>query len=235
MTRTRGDTIPDSARSVMRVISLGGAGGDPGVADVIDGALASLIRKRRVKWHRRFAEAVAEIGARTGEPELAALCRNEHFLTVALEAAQIAWRNHHDDKLSALKCAVIHSALPGAPEEQLQLMFLRYVDELTPAHVTVLAMLDGPGRWMDRQGVGRPHWRWGTVSSLIQYCVPPLRGQPEAIEQIVRELQTRGLAGPGQFLRSATSDQRLLDSRTTEFGKAFLSYIGEPWPARRTL
>ena len=221
-TRTR---APDAARSLMSVLSRAGAENESGVSEAIDDALAALVKKRRAKWYRRFAEAVAEIGRRTDESTLSALCRNEHFLTVSLEAAQIARRNHSDEKLDALKWIVVHAALPEAANEEIQSMFVRYVDELTPAHLFVLLLLDRPPQWVERQGMAWPHWGWGTVSSLIQYCMPALRGQPEAIEQVVRELQTRGLIEAGPYLRAPTSDAALQERRTTLYGRTFIATI----------
>jgi len=225
MTQVMDAVAPEVVQSVMRAISRAAPDDVPGVAGLLDTALEGLLKKRRARWHRRFADAVAEIGKRVDETALAALCRKEHFLTIALEAAQIAWRNHSEEKLEALKWAVVHAALPEAANEEVQFMYLRYVDELTPAHLVVVSLLDQPERWMQGRGIAWPSWRWGTASSLIQYCVPALRGQPEAIEQVVRELQFRALVDPAHFVRTATAEGELKQRRTTGFGRTFVANI----------
>ena len=46
-------------------------------------------------------------------------------------ATQIAIRNHQRKKLEALRNAVLNSALVNASEEDIQLMFLNFIEYLT--------------------------------------------------------------------------------------------------------
>jgi len=208
--------------------SLAVASAAPGpAAGFMERILAVPTEARREKWIHQVAEVVMELQKRSENFSLEKLSRNDLFVTVTLEAAQIACRNHHEEKLTALKHAVLHAALPDGPGEQLQFMFLRFIDEMTPVHLAILAILDNPVRWMEQHGVANPKWTAGSVSALIQYCVPPLRGQPEVSEQLVRDLQARGLMDAGQFLRTPTSEAGMMQSRTTVIGRAFLAYISE--------
>lgn len=202
-------------------------GTDGPAAGFMEKILAVSTEARREKWIHQIAEVVMELQKRIEDFSLEKLSRNDLFVTVTLEAAQIACRNHHEEKLKALKHAVLHAALPNGPGEQLQFMFLRFIDEMTPVHLAILAILDNPLGWMEQHGVANPKWTAGSVSALIQYCVPPLRGQPEVSEQLVRDLQARGLLDSGQFLRTPTSEAGMMQSRTTVIGRAFLGYISE--------
>lgn len=147
------------------------------------------------------------------------LSQNETFVTMALQATQIALRNHHEEKLSALRGAVFHSALPNGPEEQLQLMFLRFVDELTPTHLAMLSLFNGPVQWMQQHQVQYPCWSLGGVSTVVEHCFSALRGKREVYEQVVRDLQTRGLIHLGQFLNITMTGNGMLESRTTDIGR----------------
>ena len=54
-------------------------------------------------------------------------------------------------------------------------MFLQFVDELTPSHLAMLALLNGPVRWMEQHQIPYPGWGmggvypslWSTVSLLF--------------------------------------------------------------------
>ncbi len=66
---------------------------------------------------------------------------SEQFQSVLLHASWAAVRNHQLEKLSALKNAVLNAARGTKSSEDLQLLFVRYVDELTPTHLVVLDVL----------------------------------------------------------------------------------------------
>jgi len=220
-------TIDDAAGAASLAVAIAAPGTGGPAARFMETILAVPTEARREKWIHEVAEVVMELQKRIENFSLERLSRNDLFVTVTLEAAQIACRNHHEEKLKALKHAVLHAALPDGPGEQLQFMFLRFIDEMTPVHLAILAILDNPPHWMEQHGVVNPKWTAGSVSALIQYCVPPLRGQPEVSEQLVRDLQARGLLDPGQFLRTPTSEAGMMQSRTTAIGRVFLGYISE--------
>jgi hypothetical protein len=64
----------------------------------------------------------------------------------------VAIRNHHKEKLKALRNAVLNSISPNLPEEDLQLMFLNWVDELTTWHLRILQFFDSPETWLNKLG-----------------------------------------------------------------------------------
>lgn len=69
------------------------------------------------------------------------LRENEAFITIIIQATQLALRNHQKEKIKVLKNAVINSALGVNISEDLQLRFLHFIDELTPSHIRVLDMI----------------------------------------------------------------------------------------------
>ncbi|HET7057475.1 MAG TPA: hypothetical protein VFI05_02010, partial [Nitrospiraceae bacterium] len=105
------------------------------------------------------------------------LAANETFVTVAMQASQMAIRNHQKEKLRALRNAVLNSALPNPPQEDEQMIFLRLVDQLTPWHLRVLRLFNDPVEWMKENGITYPGWGMGGVSTVIEHCFPDLRGQ----------------------------------------------------------
>src|SRR5258707_556352 len=66
------------------------------------------------------------------------------FVTTALQATQIAVRTRQEEKLNALRNALVNSALAGAPDETIQQIFLNHVDSPTAWRLRVLAFLCDP-------------------------------------------------------------------------------------------
>jgi hypothetical protein len=220
---TKGDTLHAVVKSIASVVPT--AGGPLSV--MLETLFAPPLERRREKWFKQLGEVVSNLEQRVVDLTPEKLSKNEVFVTIALQATQIALRNHHEEKLSALRGAVLHSALPNGPEEQLQLMFLQFVDELTPTHLAILALFNGPVQWMQQHQVQYPGWGLGGVSSVVEHCFPALRGKREVYEQVVRDLQTRGLIHQGQFLNITMTGNGMVESRTTDIGRAFIAYVSE--------
>jgi len=146
-------------------------------------------------------------------------------VTVAMQATQIALRNHQEAKLEALRNAVLNAALPNPPQEDEQMIFLRLIDQLTPWHLRVLSVLDEPVRWMERHGVANPGWGMGGTATVLEQCIPELRGQRDTYDQIARDLQSEGLLAQGQFLHVMMTGSGMVASRTTDRGKRFIRFI----------
>lgn len=221
--KTTRDTVHAVVKSIASAVPT--AGGPLSV--MLETIFAPAIERRREKWFKQLAEVVSELEQRVANLSAETLSQNEVFVTVALQATQIALRNHQDEKLQALRCAVLHAGLPNGPDEQLQLMFLQFVDELSPAHLSLLALFDGPVRWMERNNIRNPGWSMGGPSTVVEHCFPSLRGRNEVYEQIIRDLQARGLIHQGQFLNVTMTGNGMVESRTTQIGRAFIAYVAE--------
>jgi hypothetical protein len=57
---------------------------------------------------------------------------------VLLQASWVAVRNHQHEKLNCLRNAVLNSARQCSVPEDIRLLFIRYVDELTSTHLVIL-------------------------------------------------------------------------------------------------
>ncbi|MBX3658790.1 MAG: hypothetical protein KF740_10180 [Ramlibacter sp.] len=195
---------------------------------MFENLFTSPIERRKEAWLQQLADVVKEVESRVADLTPEKLAHNEAFVTVAMQASQIALRNHHQAKLEALRNAVLNAALPNPPQEDEQMIFLRLIDQLTPWHLKVLSVLDDPVQWMARHGVANPGWGMGGPSTVLEHCLPDLRGQRETYDQIVRDLQSEGLVGQGQFLHVTMTGGGMVGSRTTDRGKRFIRFITSP-------
>jgi hypothetical protein len=133
-------------------------------------------------------------------------------------------RTHQQEKIAALRNSVKNAALRHAPDENLQLMFLRFVDEFTPLHLRVLAVFDNPPEWVAKTNRGF-QISMGGLGTLITHCVPELVHQSDLSGQIYRDLQNRGLLEQGSGLNVAMTQQGILSRRTSSLGREFLKFI----------
>lgn len=222
--KSRGDIARDVGRAIVSAIP---AAGGP-IQVVFENVFSAPIEKRRQAWLEELAEVVTDLQQRVDGLTPENLAENEVFVTVAMQASQVAIRNHQKEKLEALRYAVLNSGLPNPPEEDEQLIFVRLIDQLTPWHLQLLAVLNSPVQWMNHNGVAYPGWGTGSVSQVIEHCLPDLRGKRDTYEQLVRDLQADGLLGQGQYLHLQMTGRGMVESRTTDRGIRFIKFITDP-------
>jgi hypothetical protein len=138
---------------------------------------------------------------------------NEQFFSTYLHATLIAVRSHQSEKLEALRNAVLNSALPCAPDENRQQIFLNWVDELTPLHLRVLNYLlparEYSKRLPDAIADAFPESKAVDLANVI---VDDL-----AAKHLIRSDPTNGVVYLG-----------VKETRLTPLGSAFLSFIRDP-------
>jgi hypothetical protein len=69
-----------------------------------------------------------------------------------MHATQVALRNHHTEKREALCNAVLNVASGNAPQDNIQLMFLDFIDTLTPWHLRILHFFQNPLDYIASKG-----------------------------------------------------------------------------------
>jgi hypothetical protein len=194
-------------------------------AGLIERIFGASIKKRHDAWGRQLREVLLAVEQKIGEPAFRNLSQDDQFLSLVLEANQIASRNHDEIKLGALRNAVANAGLSGAPAHELQPLFLRLVDYLTPLHLTTLQVLDDPARWMELKQLDRARWRVGSACAMLHSCIPLFRGRADLSELVVRDLQNAGLVQQGSFMHIPLTGDGALQGRTTDTGRMFVRFI----------
>lgn len=146
--KTAKDLLHAGGRSVLGVIPFGGQT----AIEVFNQIITPSIERRRDEWMSRLGEAVEDL-ERFREGIVDELANNESFIDTLLQASQIAVRTSHEAKLEGLRNAVQNAALPTAPEDSLQSMFLHLVDRFSPLHLEFLDLLDDPNKWIQERGL----------------------------------------------------------------------------------
>lgn len=107
------------------------------VVEIFKAVLATPLEQRTQEWRRNIAAAIERL--QIAEANIVTRLKgSEEFQSVLFQATWAAIRNHHREKLSALHNAVINTARGIDVSSDLQLLFVRYVDELSPSHLVVM-------------------------------------------------------------------------------------------------
>jgi hypothetical protein len=222
--KTIGDAAYEISKAVISVVPV--AGGP--LVTLFENIFTTPLNKRKQKWFEELAGVINEIQEKLDGVTPEHLSRNEMFITAALQASQIAIRNHKKEKIEALRNALFNSVKPNAPSDDKQLIFFRLIDDLTPWHLRLLGLLNDPERWMANNSIRNPGWGMGGVSTVIEHCLPDLRGARDFYDQLTRDLQAGGLVHQGSFLNVTMTGGGMLASRTSDIGKEFISFISRP-------
>lgn len=171
------------------------------------------LEKRRDEWIESIAKALKALEEKVDGFKIENLQKNEAFVSTVVQASQSAIREHQKEKLEAFKNAVLNTTLPDTPDEELRLIFLEFINTLTPLHLRVLALLNKPP--------------WIKYHKFKEESFPKLTKNHSLCETIVRDLYSCGLVNirpdPGGDVIYAP------ERNTTDLGRAFLKFITSPF------
>lgn len=120
-----------TVRSVLGTIPFAGQA----AVEIFNALLTPPIKKRRNQWMESVASAIEELQMRDSTL-VERLQQDETFQSILLQASWAAVRNHQVEKLAALRTAIQNAAVDS---NETQLLFVRYIDELTPTHLVVMS------------------------------------------------------------------------------------------------
>lgn len=208
------------------------AKGVSGMVPVAGGLLAEVmglvwqpaLDRRREEWFRKLGERVARL--ETEHKGLRERLETEEMLTITALASVSAMSTHQEEKRRALRAAVLNSAIEVEPDHELQLLFLRLIDELNVAQIQLLRFIDDPGAGLDARGVERPSISMGSVGHLIERAFPHWNQEFYRLMHapLERAQLSHGISG-------MMSAHGIWAGRTTDLGKRFLRFITEPEPS----
>lgn len=206
-----GDFIHALFRSAFGVIPYG----SQAAIELFSAVITPPIEKRRNEWMSYVSQSLEEVQQKVEGFSIDALANRPEFITVLLRASQAAIRTHHREKLDALRNAVLHVALEQCPDETQTLMFLSFVDDMTPLHIRVLTMFDKSDEFRMVPEAAQ---------QFVRKYLPELSGSHEIYVQIVRDLERMGLVHTNVTAGTATAFFPFIGA-VSDLGKRFLSFV----------
>ncbi len=182
--------------------------------------------RRKTEWMEQVTEAINELYEKGFVTEQD-LQQNEKFFTTLVHASNLALKNHEKEKISALRNAVLNSALPDAPDDTLQQLFLNIIDSCTSWHIALLKLFQNPENWAKKNNHHFPNWSMGGLTSVIESAYPELGKQKDLYRLVWQELFRNGLLNT-DGLGTTMSASGMLSKRTTEIGDKFVTFISDP-------
>jgi hypothetical protein len=239
--RNRGTPVPKEVEKFWNAVKVGltvtgavGAASHPAFGLLSIGAEAinqmqGFVASRRSE---EFAEDVADDLFEANQDhkltieQIQQVIASEQFNSALLQARLIATRTHQEEKLEALRNAILNTALGTEPDDDRQAMFLSLIDRLQPAHLRILKTFQYPpargsyGQWQP-QTIQNP----GTPTRWIKEFVSGLKDEDaNFIRMLITDLYNTGLAFIAPDAQNMPNDSRLI----TGLGSGFLTFISEP-------
>jgi len=218
----KGDAAFATGRALLSAIPVvGGA-----AVELFQFIITPPIEKRRNEWMKEIGQAVQKLESDKGI-NIEQLQSNDVFIDNLLQASQIALRNSQQDKLNALKNAVINSALPHPIEQSLQQMFISWIDIFTVWHIRVLHLFHNPPQWATDNNHPFPaNISSGGLDTILGFAFPELAQDRAQYDQIWNDLNQKGLISTPS-LHSMMSWSGMISRRTTDLGEKFLAFISD--------
>lgn len=218
-----GDDLHRGARAALSAIPfVGGA-----AVELFNRVLAPPIQRRRDAWLNVLAERIAKM-EQEGRINVEELQNNDEFVSTVMQASQVAIRNHQQEKLDALRNAVLNTAIGQSPDDSKREMFLGLVDVFTVWHLRILSLLADPPGWFQRHDKPVPQFAFSSsLEQVIKAALQEIASQKEFLELVMRDLDDRKLANSGGLMTMMTP-QGALQKRTTTLGDEFLHFISKP-------
>ncbi len=212
--KSNGDLVHTTVRTIASAI--------PGGSELVNAIVAPPIEKRRDEWIQSIAELLTELNKRLEGFDPSDLIKNESFISTFLEASTIAMKTHQKEKLEALRNAVQNSALPDAPEDNIQSMYLKLIDSLTPYHIFLLKFFFFSNESITTKKTSLKAYEW------VFEAIPGIGNKIDLARKLIEDLKN-------EFLLEITSQPLvmtqggLFGSRVTDFGRGFLIFIKSPF------
>lgn len=197
------------------------------VSELFGIAITSPVEKRKENILIMIDERLNQIESKVNGFKIEKLIENEVFLSTTLQASQIALRTHQRDKLASLVNAVTNAAINNI-DENLQQMFLSFIDSFNEWHLRILLFLSDPSLALAEKGLASNHSA-GSVGSILYLYFPELRGRKEFVKQIFNDLYSRGLLNTDAgILNTMMTGSGMVAPRTSMLGNEFLKFIKLP-------
>ena len=202
------------------------------VAELFNFVITPSLKKRDDEWIESVAKRLKALEKKVEGFKIENLCENESFISTLIHASQAAIRSHQKQKLEALRNAVLNAAMPNAPEEDLQLMFLNFVDSFTPFHLRMLKILnDYEARRPQNRHTGvRIEFVLKSEQSIalpVHKVCPDLWEHQKYYNQALIDLRIRGLAEI-RMTDQADFLEKIVYAQPTKLGEEFLDFIASP-------
>lgn len=198
------------------------------------------LAKRQAKWLEQVYNNLILLAEKVENVTLEKLVQNEIFLTTLMQATPVAISTHQKEKLEALRNAVLNSSLPYAPEEDIQLMFLNWIEGWSASHLNLLNFIKNPQDWCCKNSINlKKNWNYKSTSKnggfyppghleVLELIFPGIKQNLDFYNQVLQELMDKNLVTRGIRATMAQVDLQGSFFSLQNMGALFLEFITFP-------
>lgn len=214
-------TLAEAAISAVPIV------GAP-VATLLTAGAGGVVNRRLTDWFAELARTVEQLGARVDELQPERLANSDVFADAVMTAARTVEKTSQQEKLDALRNAVLNSVMPGAPDADVRASFFAIIDDFTPSHLRMLRLYDDPRRWLDshRDDMFVAHLASSMWNHLVEAALPELVGEVAA--RFFADLNRDGLVTIRDFDARIWRQNGTSGRVTSGYGQRFLAFIANP-------
>jgi hypothetical protein len=185
--------------------------------------LKNPIEKRREIWMQEIGEKLRVLEEKD-RIKLNELANNEIFIDMVIKISSEALKTSEQEKLDYFKNALLNTAIYENLDFSEINFFIRFITDFTVWHVKILKVFDNPIQWFIQNEIDFPEYATAPLSKILFKAHTAFKGKKELCDLIWSDLYRSGLINTSE-LNVGLSSNGLKSSRTTEFGKKFLSFI----------
>lgn len=206
----------------------------PYASEIISAIVKPPLESRVNEFWQMVLDSLLKLQEQYEDFDIDNLPHNDKFVTAMLQITRIAVENHQQEKRETLRNAVLNSALPTAPDDDRQQIFLRLLDELTVVHVKILQLFQIEVNAIAQLSLNLDSDSWRRNSQLsdlgvlVERMYPEMYGQFGLSVQIIQDLHARGLISNTFFSSPARLIRKTQSPMLTPLAEEFLRFITSP-------
>lgn len=172
--------------------------------------LAPAVARRRDEWFKELADALDEVERKVEGFKVGNLQHNEIFVSAVIQATRTALGTHQQEKLTALRNAVLNTALNKILDDDKQVVFWSLIEVLSGTHLVLLDLFNNRGGFSHERRLALMQRRALTDPMIIELASRGLLNDP-------RPYVARGRDSEDSLIRQEWT--------LTLLGKEFLSFM----------
>ena len=217
---TRDEQIRAISRITQTIVPHAG-----GAASVYENIIRPQLGKRGYKFLQSVLDKIFAIALSEPDVSIDLILSNPDFAAFIMEATQSASLTSSEEKLEALRNAVLNFALVLDPGEDKRSLFLRAITDFTPTHLRILRIIHCPAAYLREQSIGTSSSEQ-TIEDAMSLTFADFHENKDFYKLIHAELGARGFAvermDPGTFRI------KLEEKSTTKLGDELLAFVSFP-------
>jgi len=202
-----------------------------GASAVFASVLSPILNDRREDWFQKLFKDYEKLVKKVDSFDFEKTIRDPKVTDALIQTSLIAIKTHQEEKRKFLRNAMLNISQGFETNENMNNVFIQYVDELTTTHVRILKFLyeqkNELKEMIDKHSDNPQDSLEKEDNSLIDYLIekfPEVKGRHNFY---LRDLLNKGLVNTQQMFLGILF-VNIIQNGVTEDGKAFLQFIQNP-------